>query len=125
MMLWITISTPALGKARYALTISIFLRSRLHCQASHRRCGAHRLRRPNRRRGAAGVRRGCIVQELSKFRVASAIVKRKAAGLMAAAKHLHQHGLVASYVCWSCRTKFKAVEKDPHICPGCGTDLDA
>lgn len=50
---------------------------------------------------------------------------RQAEGLVAAALHLRDHGLVATYVCWSCRSKFKAAEKDPHICPGCGTDLDA
>lgn len=50
--------------------------------------------------------------------------KRQADGLMAAARHLREHGPVSNYVCWSCRTKFKAAEKDPHICPSCGTNLD-
>ena len=51
--------------------------------------------------------------------------KAKADALVAAARHMRQHGPISNYVCWSCRTKFKAAEKDPHICPGCGTDLDA
>ena len=44
----------------------------LHRRASHRRCRAHRVRRPNRRPSCAGrPTAGVVVQELSKFGVDS------------------------------------------------------
>lgn len=57
-----------------------------------------------------------------------ALVERNAAKTRAweeAIAFQREHDARSKYVCWACRTKFEAFEKDAHICPSCGTDLDA
>lgn len=47
-----------------------------------------------------------------------------AEALRSAALTMRLRGPIAKYRCWSCKAAFQAHEKDPHICPTCGTDLD-
>lgn len=64
-------------------------------------------------------------EQLARYQAHLARIAATARAWEQASAHLRERGRRSSYRCWSCGTKFQAFDKDPHICPNCGTDLDA